>query len=130
MVDYTKLAATALRLIKKNGFQITVNKLGTTPADPNKPWRGPADNNNPLAATETLWAIEAGLSESDAGAVVKKKDIPDDLLVPLLVAPELNTPSLLDYDQVIVDGQTCPIVQITQLKPASTVLLYEIKVEK
>ena len=43
MVDYTKLAATADRLIKANGREITFIGKSQTPADPTKPWDGPTD---------------------------------------------------------------------------------------
>lgn len=41
MVDYNRLAATAVRLIKSNGREITFVKLNETAADSNKPWNGP-----------------------------------------------------------------------------------------
>jgi hypothetical protein len=41
MVDYTKLAATASRLITSNGRSITFVRKSETPADVNKPWKGP-----------------------------------------------------------------------------------------
>lgn len=42
MVDYVKLQKTAIRLIKKNGREITLIGLNETAADPSKPWNGPA----------------------------------------------------------------------------------------
>jgi hypothetical protein len=130
MVDYTRMAATALRLIKANGHQIAVNKLGTAPADPTKPWRGPADNNNPLTDSQTLWAVDAGLEAREVGKVTTKKDIPDTDANYYLVAVTPTTPLLDDYDQVVDGGKTYAIVQMTMIKPGNTVLLYEIKVEK
>lgn len=41
MVDYVKLQKTAIRLIKKNGREITLIGLNETAADPLKPWNGP-----------------------------------------------------------------------------------------
>lgn len=41
MVDYNRLAATALRLINKNGRSISFVKLNETPADSDRPWNGP-----------------------------------------------------------------------------------------
>ena len=40
MVDYVRLAATAKRLIDKNGREISFVKLNETPIDPNRPWKG------------------------------------------------------------------------------------------
>jgi hypothetical protein len=48
MVDYTRLAATAERLINKNGREVTFVKKSTTPLDPTKPWKGSS-----TSATET-----------------------------------------------------------------------------
>jgi len=42
MVDYVRLAATANRLIEKNGRSIQFVRLNEDPADPTKPWNGPA----------------------------------------------------------------------------------------
>lgn len=52
MVDYTKLAATAERLITENGREITFVRKNQTPLDANKPWNGPN-------ATETTLALYA-----------------------------------------------------------------------
>lgn len=41
-VDYTKLAATAKRLVEENGRAIKLISDGAAAADPNKPWEGPA----------------------------------------------------------------------------------------
>ena len=40
MVDYVKLAATAERLIRLNGREVTFFRLSQTPTDPDKPWKG------------------------------------------------------------------------------------------
>jgi hypothetical protein len=54
MVDYTRLAVTSERLIRKNGREITFRKPDLTPMDPLKPWNGP----DPLSFTElTLPAV-------------------------------------------------------------------------
>lgn len=42
MVDFVRLAQTADRLIRNNGRSITFVKLNETPADDNRPWKGPA----------------------------------------------------------------------------------------
>lgn len=41
MVDFTKLAATADRLITKNGRVVTFVKAPAIKLDPAKPWKGP-----------------------------------------------------------------------------------------
>lgn len=44
MVDFTKLAATANRLISKNGRVVTFVKNSGSAADPSKPWKGSVDS--------------------------------------------------------------------------------------
>lgn len=44
MVDYTKLAATSLRLITKNGRAVIFRRPDLSPMDPAKPWNGPDPN--------------------------------------------------------------------------------------
>lgn len=41
MADYVKLLAVANKLINKNGRNIILQHEQRTPADPDKPWRGP-----------------------------------------------------------------------------------------
>lgn len=42
MADFAKLAATAQRLIEKNGRTVSFFKRSTTPASSGQPWRGTA----------------------------------------------------------------------------------------
>lgn len=46
MVNYTRLAKDASRLIQSNGRKITFVKLNKTPADENRPWNGPSVNDD------------------------------------------------------------------------------------
>lgn len=48
MVDYTRLARTAERLIRKNGREIIFKKPDLTPLDPLKPWNGPDPSAPPV----------------------------------------------------------------------------------
>lgn len=50
MVNYSRLATTAARLIQSNGRSITFCKLNETPTDPTKPWYGPGDGEETLLA--------------------------------------------------------------------------------
>ena len=40
MVDYTRLAATAERLIRKNGRLVQFKRKSNVPLDPSQPWNG------------------------------------------------------------------------------------------
>lgn len=44
MVDFTKLAATAQRLISKNGRVVTFVKRTASVLDPSQPWKGSVDS--------------------------------------------------------------------------------------
>jgi hypothetical protein len=127
VVDYVKLAATALRLVDKNGKTITVRKLAGTAADPTKPWRGPADPRSPTADSQDVRAVEVGVDTlTKMGKVIKKTDIPDNVEKCYIVAPGLATPALDDFDEVIDGDVQARIVLMKPLKPADTVLIYVI----
>jgi len=128
VVDYVKLAATALRLVTNNGKSITIAKLGTTPSDVAKPWRGPADQRSPYADSETVMAVEVPLA--GLGKMISKSDIPDGVKDFYLVAPGLTTPALNDFDELVDGSTTYRIVSVNVLKPADVVLLYAIGVQK
>ncbi len=128
MVDYVKLAATALRLVTKNGKSIAIAKLGTTPSDAAKPWRGPADQRSPYADSQSVMAVAVPLG--GLGKLINKDDIPDGVKDFYLVAPGLSTPALNDYDELVDGGTTYRIVSMNILKPADVVLLYAIGVQK
>lgn len=128
MVDYIKLAATALRLVTKNGKTITVTKLNTTASDPSKPWRGAADPRSPAAATETVKAVE--VAPGSLGKLVSKGDIPDNIETTFMVAPELTTAVLDDFDEVTSAGTIYRIEKIVKVAPANVVMLYIIMVAR
>lgn len=128
MVDYVKLAATALRLITKNGKTITVTKLNTTASDANKPWRGAVDPRSPPAATASVKAVE--VAPGSLGKLISKGDIPADVETAFMVAPELTTAALDDFDELTSDGTIYSIGKIIKIKPASVVMLYIFMVAK
>lgn len=128
MVDYTNMAAMALRLVTQNGKTITVAKLDTAPSDATKPWRGPADQRAPYVDSQSVKAVEIPLS--GIGKLVSKKDIPDDVTDFYIVAPEPSTPSLLGFDEVVDGAVTSRVTKMEVLKPADVVLLYIIGVQK
>lgn len=131
MVDYVKMAATALRLVTKNGKTITLVKLATTPSDVTKPWRGPVDQRGPAAASVDLKGVEVPLLKRQFGAAYSKKDIPDTVTDAFLVAPALSgTPDLTEFDELISDGVTYKIEVADVLRPGPVILLYYFMVSK
>lgn len=118
----------ALALVTENGKTIAVQKLAVTPSDAQKPWRGPADQRAPVAASQSLKAVAIPLA--GIGKMIDKKDIPANVTDFFLVTPELTTPDLSDYDEVVDEGTTSPIVKIIRLRPATVTLLYVIGVAR
>lgn len=128
MVDYVKLAATALRLVTKNGKTVTVTKLNTTASDADKPWRGAADPRGPAAATESVKAVE--VAPASLGKLISKGDIPANVETAFMIAPELTTAVLDDFDELTSDGTIYSIEKIIKIKPADVVMLYIIMVAR
>ncbi len=62
MVDYVRLAATAERLISKNGGPVTIRKLARADEDPDKPWRGPGTDVGLVAGSIADYDADAGVT--------------------------------------------------------------------
>lgn len=124
MVDYVKLTNTARRLIAAAGKPVVFNKLSKTPADPAKPWRGPATPT--VAETQTEQAVELGpdLTSLDFGKIIKKDDIPDEVEDIWMVARTDGNPELDDYDHLVCEGVTHKIKMLIRLRPGTVTLLY------
>lgn len=131
MVDYVKLGATALRLVQGAGKTITVIQLETAPDDAAKPWRGPADQRGPVAATQDLSAVEIPLqSRIGLGGMFKKSTVPDNVTNFFLGVAEDGMPDLTNFDELISDGVTYHIEQAESLRPGPRTMLYYFLVSK
>lgn len=121
---YTKMAAVATKAITKFGTTVVVNKLATAAADPDKPWRGPADARAPLGGTATCKAVRLGIGGtlSDLGGLIKKEDIPDEVETLYMLEP--GATDLSDFDEFVVEGRTESIKFLVAVKPADVVLLW------
>jgi hypothetical protein len=125
VVDYVKLTATALRLITAAGKPVVLNKYSKAPADPDKPWRGPATPT--VAETQTEQAVELGTSkvqETSYGKLIQKGEMPDTVSDVWLVARTPSNPDLEDYDTLECEGVTHRIEHLIRLRPATVTLLY------
>lgn len=146
-MDYAKLAQTAKRLIEKNGAPMTFSKLGRTPADAAKPWRGPvAAASDPAEPTDPVEyadvkavIVPIDWSKGDPrigelyGGVTLSPDILARGFATLYVA-EQSFPAghvslkTLDF---VDDGETrWKIVQSIPIKPGATELIYQMVVEQ
>lgn len=128
MVDYVELQAVVVALIEDAGKIISVQKLNTVAVDPAKPWRGPADNRSPYAASENVPAVAVPVS--GIGKLIDKKSIPDNITDCYIVAPFMATPDLSDFDEIVDEGTTIKIDYMYRLRPANVTLLYVIGVVK
>lgn len=127
---YTTMASVATRLIKDKGTTLVVNKLDVAPADPDKPWRGPADGRAPYAATVTCKAVRLGTQHQfgDLGKLIKKDDIPAEVEELYMLEP--GTTDLSDFDEIVVGAVTSTIKMVLCVKPADVVLLWVLGVCK
>lgn len=128
MVDYVRLAATAKRLIDKNGTDIVFEQLnGTT--TPDKPWTGPGD---PVVKQSVTLR---GLFVSPA-TMLGLKAIDEDLLKRyeqfIITAPASPaTPDLTLFHRARrVGASDYSIGWAEQLRPADVVLLYYLGVNR
>lgn len=130
MVDYVHAAATALRLIKKNGKPITLVKLATTASDPTKPWRGPVDQRSPPAASLNLFGAEISFSKRQLGVAFTKKSIPDTVTGYFFVAVPPGTQDLTKFDELTSDGVVYKIEVADVLRPGTVDVLYLFGISK
>lgn len=137
MPNYVKLANTAKRLIEKSGRSITLYKRSDTPADVNKPWRGPTDATTatppaqPPTASTTVKAVfvQAG-SESELGQLIEALELVKRRGNRFLVAALSTNVDLRQYD-VIQDGNQIYSIEVIRfLQPGDVALLYDIEVKR
>ena len=133
MADFVKLAATAKRLIEKNGRAVTLYRRERTPAVSSDPWRGTPASAKPEA---TLGPVKmafvpaggSGLGKmiTDAsGQLTKEIDQVGFLAADSVVALSPAEPDVKKYD-TLVDGseRAYKIQQVGELKPADTTVIY------
>lgn len=123
MVDFVALATTAKELIAEFGRAVSLRKVTTdTPADLAKPWVPGAE------ATADTAAI--GVFLDTQRSFITGELIPADQSVVFLSASELGSVVPIGKDRLVDGSDTWEIVTVNTLKPANTVLLYELMVKK
>lgn len=130
MPDYTALAATALRLVTDAGTAVSLVRLGSTPADSSKPWRGQANPRSPAAETVAGFGVfvqpaaaeRLGIAALDSDFVKRAEAI---AIVTLSTTPVND---IKKFDELVVGAQRWRIQGVEQLKPATTTLLYFVSV--
>lgn len=118
---YDRMASTALRLIERFGQTVTLRDIVPGEYDPVTGSQTPdVEVDQPAQAILQDYALQqSGMSYAD-GTVIKQGD------KKILVAAQGLTPPQLTT-AVIADGATWTIVNIKEINPAGTPLVYELQ---
>lgn len=123
--NYGPISQKAVKLIAKYGKTVTLGAASQTPADANKPWRGPAAASD---VTKTPKGVVASFEKSDIdGDAIKSTD------AKLIVAAQ--DPALAGFDiktvtYAIVDGSSIGAVYLKSAKPGDTELVYSFRLRQ
>jgi hypothetical protein len=124
-MDYARSAATAKRLIERDGRTVNIYRKQTTPADASKPWRGPAAPADILVASVkgVVYPFE---SKDVDGTIIRLTDsrimIAHDSLV------GVTDFEVLDW--VEDSGVYYKIEHVAVIGPGDTRIAYDIKIRR
>lgn len=114
-MSQTTLAATAQRLIAKNGRSVTLRKESRTPKDQAKPWRGTDCNDTDITVT----AVIVDYTEADIdGERIKRGD---------RRALVSTTTDIRQWDLMIDGDEHYRIQNVEQIKPGSVDILWKLQ---
>lgn len=130
--DYSGNLATAKRLVRKFGRQVTLLQLDGAPADPSKPWEGSSDpRGTPVAQASTYAVAVSPGSTKELGLGIELPELTADVEQVLIAEPGEDDPENLENYHVVVDGgEQYKVAFVEKLKPANLTLLYFIGVSK
>lgn len=127
MADFAKLAATATRLIEKNGRSVRVVKYGNNPQDQDKPWRGQKTYLDAQVTGIAAFVPKTQLIGTFAGqedGLLRETEY-------ALFAAENDAGYHLEQFDAIVDGdRTWRITRTEILCPAATRVIYMFEVAR
>lgn len=115
--DYTKTRDTAERLLTRFGAAGVIRRITVTGGDPWNPGSGTPTTVNHAA---TMVVTDYAAREID-GTVILATDRK------VLVSTSGLSITPATSDLVVLDGQTLAIVSVKPLKPAGTVVMYELQ---
>lgn len=123
---HVKLAATALKLIAKNGRTVTVRLFDETQSDPSQPWLGAADPRGAGMVTVDVSAVFVDpVSGSKMGIQITNPEILKRTNQIALIGHPETDENLEDYNEILdADGKTYGILETQKLQPGETVMLY------
>lgn len=129
MADFAKLAATAKRLIEKNGRPIDLYRRSTTPADPLKPWRG-----TELTATGgALQGVRAAVvpaAGSGFGRTRTNDTTRDSARDQVALIAASSIPAGVDlevFTEIVDGGRSWRIGEVWKLQPADIPLVFVVE---
>ena len=118
-VNYTGLAATAERLIRENGREVTIVKRIETPPDTDAPWDG-----DDASADVTVTADAVFLDELVGGVSGEPGADRTWIGMILIAATDAGTEDLTTFDAIRDSGRHVELATIAPLKPGSTSVIY------
>jgi hypothetical protein len=127
MAVHDKFANLTERLIAKHGRDMTVRKFSRTPADANKPWRGPSPQDPPGYEFEvTARAVVIDWTEQE----VRDDQTRRDSKRLLIAAKPHPTNDLKSADSLLDEGQVYSLSRGNLLKPGTTSIMWEFQVRQ
>lgn len=125
MVDYVKSAATAKRLIEKNGRSVVLVRKSQTPADAAKPWRGPTSPGNTTVGTvkAAIFPID---EKDEIGGLIRRGDETAWIAHDSLATPE----DLEDIDALVDGGVTYKVIKACPIGPGDVRIAYQFYVRR
>ncbi len=127
--SYASKVLLAERLIGKYGREVTLVRRDRTPADSDKPWRGPADPGTDETVTLKVVIVEFD-SEAVDGTVIRRDDMRA-LVAAKDVTDALPTAAAIEeYDRLLDGDDEWGIERAKKYKPGDTVIAYELHLRK
>lgn len=127
MADFTKLAATAARLIEKNGRSVRVVRYGNNPQDQEKPWRGQKQY---LEAEVTGIAAFVPKTQLIGTFATQEEGLLRESEYALFAAENDGGYHLEQFDALIDGDRVWRIVKTEVLAPAATRVIYMFEVKR
>jgi len=126
---FIEMAAVAQELIDDNGRDVTLIRWKQAPADSAKPWEGPDDPRGTPDATDTVKGCFVPIAGSGLGTETIDADALKRTGGVCLIGPGAGFD--LATANELIDGSVHKRITFVQtLKPADTVLMYYVGVER
>lgn len=134
MPDPARSAATASRLIGKNGREVVLEKTNRDAADPAKPWRGPeaevASSDGGARVTTTACFVPPG-SGLGRSSIRRGAETVDAEQVALISAADLPSGTdLSGYDRMIDGDEVWDVLTTEELRPGPKGILWVLGVRR